>query len=612
MGRYRFVRLLRDRAWLAEDMRSGREVVVGLVGQREAECFEKMKGLEDRHLASILSVHTTVAENERPAGVLAGEAAVVSELVRGKALSLLLGDRTALPHARAVAWVLRIARSLHRASEPEVAHGAISPAAIVVQGPGHPVAPVLSFFRSPALGLALSPEVLSGAEPTPADDVWSLGVCLYAALTGHYPFPGATADAVRRATRQRPAPLVRYGVDEPVLQRLLSELLAPDPAHRLRSLSELVDALDAFELQNPLPSREATSGARPFSRGPLARPTAQQNSPTLSGVVFDTAAAETPDLDALREPPARETPPPPEAAPPRAAAPLRGPVDSALPSAPEVARPSEPRVSRPISLTPPAHHPFQKKGVRWPLVAAVAGLAFAAYYFVLGPGAELTRGKAAEPQATVVAEPAASAHKATPTARKRTKEEKLDACVRSFFEDDQFTADADFAFVCQDGPLYSVGRQLHELAEAKNDARDGAPDAPSAAAPKTVGKGANVDVVRAERNRRPLGWYELLASAIVRRSCCQPAPPVELPKTAGWCDQLDDVVDNLAEDSARSGDLAPRVKRFDRAVDCLYAGRIEIPYPDYATRPLDEAQRSALQRFLSHAAVSEAKRRMLE
>ncbi len=91
-----------------------------------------------------------------------------------------------------------------------------------------------------------------------------------------------------------------------------------------------------------------------------------------------------------------------------------------------------------------------------------------------------------------------------------------------------------------------------------------------------------------------------------------PGSCVNLPKTNGWCAQLGDVVEDLAEDSARSADLAPRVKRFDRAVECLYANRTMIPYEDYMSRPLDDTQRNALQNFLSLAAMSEAKRRKLE
>jgi serine/threonine protein kinase len=599
-GRYRFNRVLGDRTWLADDLRTGRQVVASVVSKRDAERFTKLKGIEDRHLARILLVQQGLPSDERPPAIPEGEAVVAAELVRGKSLAALLGDRTAMPPARAVAWTLRLARSLHRLRELDTAHGAISPAAIIVSGPAHPVAPVLTFFRAPTLGLALSPEVLSGAEATPADDVWSLGISLYAALTGHYPFNGATADEVQQAIKGGPKPLGEHGLEEPVLQRVVDELLAADPARRLRSVAELTATLDAYELETQLPAHLSSKGGvpRPPARTALPRPAIKSGS-TLSGVVFDPRAAETPEVA-------------------EALAALREPEDSSAPEAPRPSSPDSPgrlsegRTSKPISLTPPANHPFKKKGVAWPLVMALGAAGIAAYYFLLGPGAPVPQ--AAAPEPSVVAT-AAAPRKPTPATRKLNKAEKLDACVRSFFEDDQFAADADFSFVCQEGPMDGPSRQLHELAASKTDARIAAETAAAsgaATAAATAAPSKEADVVRAGRTRRPLGWYELLASAIVRRSCCQPPPPVDLPKTPGWCDQLDDVVDNLAEDSARSGDLAPRVKRFDRAVDCLYANRVQAPYPDFAPRPLDEAQRTALQRFLAHAAVSEAKRRMLE
>ncbi len=602
-GRYRFNRVLGDRTWLADDLRTGRQVVASVVGKRDAERFTKLKGIEDRHLAKILLVQQGLPHDERPPAISDGDAVVAAEVVRGKSLAAMLGDRAAMPSARAVAWTLRLARSLHRPRELDLAHGAISPAAIIVSGPAHPVAPVLTFFRAPALGLALSPEVLAGAEATPSDDVWSLGVSLYAALTGHYPFPGATADEVQQAIKRGPRPLKEHGLDEPVLQRVLDELLTVDPARRLRSVVELAATLDAFELETQLPTHLSSklNAIRTPARAPLPRPGVKgASAATLSGVVFDPAAAETPEVA-------------------EALAALREPEESSAPEAPRPSSPdtpgrlSEGRTSKPISLTPPANHPFQKKGVRWPLVMGLGVVGIAALYFLLGPGAPVPQAAAPEPTAVAAA---TAPRKSAPAARKLNKAEKLDACVRSFFEDDQFTAEADFSFVCQEGPMDGPSRQLHELAESKTDAKIAAETAAASGAAATATAAAvpnkNADVVRAGRTRRPLGWYELLASAIVRRSCCQPPPPVDLPKTPGWCDQLDDVVDNLAEDSARSGDLAPRVKRFDRAVDCLYANRVQAPYPDFAARPLDEAQRTALQRFLAHAAVSEAKRRMLE
>jgi hypothetical protein len=92
----------------------------------------------------------------------------------------------------------------------------------------------------------------------------------------------------------------------------------------------------------------------------------------------------------------------------------------------------------------------------------------------------------------------------------------------------------------------------------------------------------------------------------MRRACCASAPPVILPETPGWCEQLQSAVRQIADDSGRSGDLAPSARSFDKAVTCLFANHIARPY-SYGGSPTP-GQRAAFQRFLSLAAISEAKR----
>ena len=184
----------------------------------------------------------------------------------------------------------------------------------------------------------------------------------------------------------------------------------------------------------------------------------------------------------------------------------------------------------------------------------------------------------------------------------------------SYFADETFAPAAQLAFVCEAGDLRDTTNKLYELSEAQADLEAARLEAQAKSlGPQKPAGDFQVDTVMSDagsRTRRPLGWYELLATAVIREGCCPNAAPVTLPETTGWCEQLQDVVRDLADDSARSGDLAPRVKRFDKAVDCLFANRVRRPY-EYKTAPLTEENRSAFQQFLSHAAVSDAQRRTL-
>src|SRR5690606_22568820 len=140
-------------------------------------------------------------------------------------------------------------------------HQSVSPAAIVQRALGRPVSPVLTWLRALPYGPALSPEILNGQEPGAADDVWSLCVTLYFALTGAYPFDGQSSEELLESMQRAAPALSRHGVEEPALQKVFDGAFARDAVRRFRSADELVAALEAYELEQPLPPR--TFGARP-------------------------------------------------------------------------------------------------------------------------------------------------------------------------------------------------------------------------------------------------------------------------------------------------------------------------------------------------------------
>jgi serine/threonine protein kinase len=91
----------------------------------------------------------------------------------------------------------------------------------------------------------MAPELLSGAVADARSDLFSLGVVMYEAATGRRPFQGDTLVAVFGAIRESVPPLPhQLNPHLPVhLSTAIMACLAKDPAQRLQSGDELVEAL---------------------------------------------------------------------------------------------------------------------------------------------------------------------------------------------------------------------------------------------------------------------------------------------------------------------------------------------------------------------------------
>jgi hypothetical protein len=103
-----------------------------------------------------------------------------------------------------------------------------------------------------------------------------------------------------------------------------------------------------------------------------------------------------------------------------------------------------------------------------------------------------------------------------------------------------------------------------------------------------------------------LGWYELVTAAVMRKRCCSQATSIVLPRSRGNCLQLQTIVRSIAEASQNVGDLSHAARDFEDAVRCLFSSNLERPY-GYEGPPTADNRR-AFQRFLQHAAESEARR----
>jgi hypothetical protein len=394
--------------------------------------------------------------------------------------------------------------------------------------------------------------------------------------------------------------LSAFGIDEPALQEILDRGLTYEKRVRVSEVAELIQTLDGWE-RDPC--------AMPAKRHVPPRPSPRSLMDIVGatglikdhddGIVIDGSALPDDEGSELNPKPLPQThaaPPAQPSAPAAAPAPL--PTGIPLP-APRAAMASGPTLSGATSGLPrvtlaPAQNrisinPFERKRAVWPLVLVAAVVGGGGVYLAVAPDSPPSK-----PGAEVAVAPAVTQKEPRPARPRLSAAEARDACVTSYFDPGAFDKERNFAFVCGDGDFREVATLLQQTARVNPAGADAAASGASDAGLGPSAHGSGLD------------WYELPATAIIRKSCCEGATPITLPETTGWCEQLQTAVRRIADDSGKAGDLAPDARSFDKAVACLFANRVPHSYP--YEKPPTETNRQAFQQFLSRAAISEARR----
>jgi serine/threonine protein kinase len=204
---------------------------------------------------NLVRIHDLVVED--------GRLAIVMDLVNGPDLHRHLIERGVLSLSEAAVIGRGVSDALTAIHAAGIIHRDLKPANILLELGGPQPQPKLVDFgiarmiagsrltaRSSVVGTPqyLSPEAISGTEPSPSLDVYALGIALYELLTGKPPFHGEQLLQVLNQHMYQEPPWPPSIPAE--IRPLLQAMLAKNPQER-PSAAELVQALDVIVANAP-------------------------------------------------------------------------------------------------------------------------------------------------------------------------------------------------------------------------------------------------------------------------------------------------------------------------------------------------------------------------
>jgi serine/threonine-protein kinase len=204
---------------------------------------------------------------------------IVLEYVQGESLNRILSREKKLSLERSLKLAEEIADALDYAHAQGVIHRDIKPANILITQDGRAkiadfgIAKLnLAHFTIPGRVLGtpayMAPEQLSGEGVDGRSDLFSLGVILYAMVTGHSPFQGTSATTVCFKVANR-EPIAASALDmtlPPQLDAVISRAMAKDANERYQRGSDFADDLrilqQSFKITSSTTSRRNSTATR--------------------------------------------------------------------------------------------------------------------------------------------------------------------------------------------------------------------------------------------------------------------------------------------------------------------------------------------------------------
>lgn len=239
----------------------------------ERECLATGRLSGHPNIVTVLDAGTT------PAGLLY----LTMDLFERGSLADLVSERGALGEDEVLRLGVKLCGALETAHAAGILHRDVKPENVLLSRFGEPA--LADFGIAGLVGGATvvqqaltpvhaAPEVLEGAEATPASDVYSLGSVLYTALAARPPYriePGETLLALIVRILREEVPPLRRAPGPAHVEEAVRWAMAKDPRDRPASAAALGERLRGIQQELGYPPTELVVGA-PEVHGPAVTP----------------------------------------------------------------------------------------------------------------------------------------------------------------------------------------------------------------------------------------------------------------------------------------------------------------------------------------------------
>jgi len=186
----------------------------------------------------------------------------VMPLYEGELLETRIARRPAIGLEEGRNIAVKLARGVGALHRVGVVHRDIKPDNVILQSEGSLKLIDFGVVRVPGLEESrpeeipgtpayMAPEMFDGEPGNEATDIYALGVTMFRAFAGEFPY--GNIDATSPPRRDRPTPLSALRPDLPAwIQAVLNRAIAVDPAERFRDMSEFAIEMEAGPSRAPL------------------------------------------------------------------------------------------------------------------------------------------------------------------------------------------------------------------------------------------------------------------------------------------------------------------------------------------------------------------------